>query len=224
MRIKTLLYVSLVFILVFVIYLTTLDREVYYLNIGLDNSEYSYDNYIYKYLKDKNKLEKYITGFVHKDDRVTDIIHMIEENESLVINDKKQTIKNALIKSDLVTISIGLNDINYKIGYSSINELYDYADSFLNDMNDLFEVLREYCKEDIILLGYYNSFGSYYDEYFGYINREIASLAKEYNIEFISLSEVYDTDNHMDTILMNEQENKVIAKEIIKIIDNKILK
>lgn len=224
MKIKSLLCLSLIFILVFIIYLTTLDRDIYYLNISIDQNEYSYDTYVKEYLESKEKLEKYINGFTSPDDRVTDIIYSIKGNKSITINNKKQTIKNALIKADLVTLFVGLNDINYKVGYSNINELYDYADSFLNDINELLELIREYCKEDIILIGYYNSYGSYYDEYFNYINREVELLAKEYNIEFIPVDELYNVDNHIQSISMSKEEHKILSENIIEFIDMKILK
>lgn len=224
MKIKSLLCISLIFIVVFIIYLTTLDRDIYYLNISIDKNEYSYDTYVKNYLENKNKLEKYVNEFVNSNDRVTDIIYAIKENKAVTINNKKQTIKNALIKADLVTLFVGLNDINYKVGYSSINDLYDYADSFLNDMNKLLKLVREYCKEDIILFGYYNSYGSYYDEYFDYINREVETLAKEYNIEFIPVDEIYNLDNHIESIWMNKQEHKTLSNSIITFIDEKILK
>lgn len=224
MKIKSLLCISLIFILVFVIYLTTLDRDIYYLNISIDTNEYAYDTYVKQYLNSKEKLEKYINDFVGSDDRVTDILYSIKENKAVTINEKKQTIKNALIKADLVTLFIGLNDINYKVGYSSMNELYDYADSFLNDMNELFELIREYCKEDIVLIGYYNSYGSYYDEYFDYINRQVELITKEHNIEFISVDEIYNIDNHVESIWMNEEEHRNVSDKIIEFIDKKILK
>ena len=115
MKIKSLLCLSLIFILVFIIYLTTLDRDVYYLNISIDNNKNSYDTYVKAYLEQEKKLEKYISAFASSNDRATDIIYSIKENKAVIINNKKQTIKNALIKADLVTLFIGLNDINYKV-------------------------------------------------------------------------------------------------------------
>lgn len=224
MKIKTIMFISFIFILVFVIYLTTTDKEIYYLNISIDKSEYSYDTYIYKYLKEEKKLEKYIHDFVSEDDRVTDIIHMIKENKFITLNNKKQTIKNALIKSDLVTIFIGLNDINYKVGYSSMSELYEYADSFLDDLREMLQLIRENCKEDIIFIGYYNIYGSYYDEYFDYVNREAELICENYNIEFIDTMSIYNYDTHTDDISMDEKESKNLSLKIIEIVKNKTLK
>ena len=221
---KILLFISLITIMIFLIYLTTIDREVYYLNISIEENENSYDKYICNYLEKKEKLEKYVTGYVDSNDRVTDLINIIDENKSIKINNHNQAIKNSLIKADLITIFIGLNDINYKIGYSNINELYNYADSFLEDLKEMLKIIREYCKEDIILIGYYNIYGSYYDEYFDYINRKVELICKDYNIDFVSSSDVYENDKHIDSILLNEKENQLIAKSIKKIIDRKILK
>ena len=149
---------------------------------------------------------------------------MINENQSITINDKKQTIKNALIKADLVTLFVGLNDINYKIGYSSINELYEYADSFLDDLDEMLKLIKEYCKEDIIFIGYYNIYGSYYDEYFDYVNREVKLICNNYDIEFIDTMSIYNYVVHTDDVLMNEQESKNLSLKIIEIIKNKTLK
>ena len=224
MKIKTILCISTIFILIFIIYLTTLDHKIYYVNLSIDKNNDTYDKYVKDYLESKDKLEKYINGFTTQDDRVTDLIHSIEENKFIIADQKKQTIKNALIKADLVTVFIGLNDINYKVGYSSMNELYEYADSFLSDVNQLLNLIREYCKEDVIILGYYNAYGSYYDEYFHYINRELSLLAKEYKMEFIEVDDIYNVDNHTGSIWMNKEENQKVFSKITTFIDERILK
>lgn len=224
MKIKTILFTGIIFSIVFLIYLTTTDKQIYYLNLSIDESNYSYDTYTANYFATKEKLEKYITNFVKQDDRVTDLIHSIEENKTITVHNKKQTIKNALIKADVVTVFVGMNDINYKVGYSSMNELYDYADSFLEDMDLLLKLLREYCKEDILILGYYNIYGSYYDEYFSYINRRIKELTKKYDMEFVETIDLYDSKNHMQDIFMSTDEHKKVYSRIQKIIDEKILK
>ena len=51
---------------------------------------------------------------------------MIDNNEKVIIDKKEKTIKNALIKADLLTLSIGMNDFIYKMGIdkqNNINEL-----------------------------------------------------------------------------------------------------
>ena len=223
MKLKTIIYALIIFIAVFLIYLTTLDKKIYYLNLSIDSETYTYDKLIKKDLEEKDKLERYIDGFLSSTDRVTDLTNYINENKKITINDHEQTIKNALIKADLVTVFIGLNDINYKIGYSSMNELYDYADSFLNDIYDLLEILREYCKEDIIIMGYYNIYGSYYDEYFKYINKCVEEYAKELDIKYVSTNDIYDENSSRDNIMLTNSEHKVLYEKVNKIIIDNVL-
>ncbi len=223
MKLKTIIYALIIFIAVFLIYLTTLDKKIYYLNLSIDSETYTYDKLIKKDLEEKDKLERYIDGFLSSTDRVTDLTNYINENKKITINDHEQTIKNALIKADLVTVFIGLNDINYKIGYSSMNELYDYADSFLNDIYDLLEILREYCKEDIIIMGYYNIYGSYYDEYFKYINKCVEEYAKELDIKYVSTNDIYDENSSRDNIMLTNSEHKILYEKVNKIIIDNVL-
>ena len=223
MKLKTIIYALIIFIAVFLIYLTTLDKKIYYLNLSIDSETYTYDKLIKKDLEEKDKLERYIDGFLSSTDRVTDLTNYINENKKIIINDHEQTIKNALIKADLVTVFIGLNDINYKIGYSSMNELYDYADSFLTDIYDLLEILREYCKEDIIIMGYYNIYGSYYDEYFKYINKCVEEYAKELDIKYVSTNDIYDENSSRDNIMLTNSEHKILYEKVNKIIIDNVL-
>lgn len=223
MKLKTIIYALIIFIAVFLIYLTTLDKKIYYLNLSIDSETYTYDKLIKKDLEEKDKLERYIDGFLSSTDRVTDLTNYINENKKITINDHEQTIKNALIKADLVTVFIGLNDINYKIGYSSMNELYDYADSFLTDIYDLLEILREYCKEDIIIMGYYNIYGSYYDEYFKYINKCVREYAKELDIKYVSTNDIYDENSSRDNIMLTNSEHKILYEKVNKIIIDNVL-
>lgn len=223
MKLKTIIYALIIFIAVFLIYLTTLDKKIYYLNLSIDSETYTYDKLIKKDLEEKDKLERYIDGFLSSTDRVTDLTNYINENKKITINDHEQTIKNALIKADLVTVFIGLNDINYKIGYSSMNELYDYADSFLTDICDLLEILREYCKEDIIIMGYYNIYGSYYDEYFKYINKCVEEYAKELDMKYVSTNDIYDENSSRDNIMLTNSEHKILYEKVNKIIIDNVL-
>ena len=64
MKLKTIIYALIIFIAVFLIYLTTLDKKIYYLNLSIDSETYTYDKLIKKDLEEKDKLERYIDGFL----------------------------------------------------------------------------------------------------------------------------------------------------------------
>ena len=143
---------------------------------------------------------------------------MIEDNKKIKINDSEQTIKNALIKADLLTFSIGMNDINYKIGNASINELYDYSDEILKDAEILFIILREYCKEDIIMLNYYNIYDSEYDEIFNYINSKLDEIASEYNIKVIDLNNIV-SNKSIKNKNISLKEHEIIFNKLVDMTD-----
>ena len=220
MKIKTLLITGIIIIFVFLIYLSTIDTKVYYLNLSdsYSSEEPNYSSYFNDYLKENKKLEKYISEFNINDYRITDLTRMIEDNKKIKINDSEQTIKNALIKADLLTFSIGMNDINYKIGNASINELYDYSDEILKDAEILFIILREYCKEDIIMLNYYNIYDSEYDEIFNYINSKLDEIASEYNIKVIDLNNIV-SNKSIKNKNISLKEHEIIFNKLVDMTD-----
>lgn len=76
-----------------------------------------------------------------------------------------------------MTLSIGSNDVVSKLllknNYTK-EELYNYLDEYLKDIENLFKLMRQYCKEDIVFIGYYNIFNDdTYNEYFEYLNKKV---------------------------------------------------
>lgn len=205
MKFKTILVIALVILTVFVIYLTTMDRNIYYLDLNMGN--YNYEETIVNFLKDEKKLERYVTGYIEKDYRTTDLINDIKNNKSINIKNKKQTIKNALIKADLLIYAPSINDIKYKLNTTNQKELYNYADEMLEDMEEAIKLMRQYCKEDIIVIGLKNS----NKKIFNYINEKLGEICYENKIYFIN------------PLKLNKNGKKYVEKEIKKIIENKIL-
>ena len=117
MKIKTLLVLGIIVLMIFGIYILNLDKKIYYLNITdlKYNQVKSYNELIFENLERTNKLEKYINNFSDQDYRITDLIHDIESNKVITIDNRDQTLQNALIKSDILTVKMGDNELNYKI-------------------------------------------------------------------------------------------------------------
>lgn len=194
MKWRTILVLFLVILSIFTIYILNIDRDVYYVDINnLSYENDMYDKYILDYLNSTKKLEKYIK-IKESDYRITDLIRDINENK--LISDT-QTIQNALIKADLLTIKMGDNELNYKIDTTEINELFDYCDTLLKDVENLFNLLRKYCKEDIYFLGLYNTRSDYYDEIYNYLNLRIEDLCNDFNIHFISANNLKEEDENI---------------------------
>ena len=190
MKIKMFLFIIITVLFIFLINLANSDKEIYYVNIDTTNS-LTYNKDIYNKLK-KNNLEKYVNYFSKKDYRTTDLINDIENN----IKINNQTIQNALIKADILTIYVGINDINYKINNNK-EELYEYTDEIFEDIEKLFKLIRLYSKEKIYVIGYKNTKGISYNEYFNYVNKVLKSICNEYNIVFIDIN---NNENIIDKI------------------------
>ena len=232
---KKILIIGIIILSIFIIYLTTLDKKVYYLVLGdeislglTSNNHYekNYSEYIKEYLEEKKLLEKYINEYVTQNYRITDIINDIKTNKEL--EDTKQTLKNALIKADLVTISIGTNDIMSKIETTNkmnkidYKKLKDNIESIKNDYEQLLKQLREYCKEDIIVIGIYiNTNNEYIYEMIKNLNQQFKNISKNYNIEYIDLYELLTSEEY---VYPTKEDHIIIKESVIGIINNNLLK
>lgn len=199
MKLKTIIVFVIIILSIFLIYFFNLDTKVYYVNISdlqFENIE-SYNELIVSQLKKQDKLEKYINDFSDKEYRTTDLIRDIEQNKKISAYNKEQTIQNALIKADILTLKMGDNELDYKIDTTEISELFDYCDTLINDLEELFKIIRKYCKEDIYFIGFYNNHSDYYNEIYNYINLKIEDIAKDYKINFIKIENLKEIDEHV---------------------------
>lgn len=243
MKLKKIFIGALLALLVFFIYLSTVDKKVYYLNLGdsfalgmtpYQTEDYGYSDYIKDYLKEKGVLEKYVTEFAQSGYRTTDLLRDIKDNKKI----GKITLKNALIKADLVTLSIGFLDLYSRMDQTPLsndidyNRLYKYAEEALLDLDSLFQLMREYCKEDIIMIGYYdpNSVDqNEEDEFYLSINERLQKLCEKYDITFIDIYEIFkeNHDKYLPNpadIHPNKEGYELISKQIITKLEQNILK
>ncbi|MEG0825856.1 MAG: GDSL-type esterase/lipase family protein [Bacilli bacterium] len=241
---KKIFVLAVVLLSVFLIYLTTLDKKVYYLALGdslalgmtpYNNYDYGYTDYIKDYLSQKKVLEKYINNFAKSSYRTTDLIRAINDNEKVLIDGKKVTIKHALIKADLVTISVGMNDFINKNSLLSLLEenditIFKYVDEIMVDVEELFKIIRKYCKEDVVMVGYYSPIADNekVNKFFSYVNSKYDYLSSKYNIKYVDIynqfknSNDYLIDNY--NVYPNKKGYKKIADVIIGILDESLFK
>ena len=199
---KKIIMAFIVTLTIFAIYWFTLDRKVYYLALGDElaigitadgDTALSYPQHIKQYLEENNNLEKYVNQFAKTGMRITDIIQDIQNNRLIYINDKKMMLKNALIKSDLVTISVNNRELLSKVQSSTnVSKIYEWIDELSKDYESLLLLLRDYCKEDIIVTGFY------YPDVTGdkqenmrvinYINKKFETISNQYKVKFINIS------------------------------------
>lgn len=168
------------------------DDKIYYVNIG-DNllTDKSYADFIVKEFD--GQLEEYNSSFTNQKYQTTDLINAFEDN--LKIDNK--TIKNLVIKADIVTISVGNNDIDRK------NLTKEYIDEVISDIDILLKLVKKWCKEKAVLIGLNNE----------YANLKLKNKAKEYNfiyIDIYSYSSLYKDEDKINIL-----GHKHISEEII---------
>lgn len=182
------LLVFMTLLLVISIYLLNKDNKKFIFKVGdslsLSINSYnimSYDNYYKDYLK--NKLEEYII-YGEENYRIGELIRDIEKN----IKIDNRTIQNILIKSDLVIIEIGIDELYMAL---NVSDKYNYLDEMVNDMDKLINLVKKYCKEKIILVGYYNPTKNIENQiYVNYINEKYNDISKKYKISYLNIDEL----------------------------------
>ena len=239
---KKILITSVVVLLIFVIYLTTIDKKVYYLTLGDELSVstdeiVSFSDNVVRYLSDNKKLEIFVNDFSKDNYYINNIINDIKENKKINHENKNISVKNALIKADLLTISVGMNDITSKINIKNVNLSNDYSflyndiDEIVFDLDEMLKIVRQYCKEDIILLGLYYPFNIQNQELvniFLYGNNKFKETADKYNVRYIDIYNIFLEDDkylsRKNTLYPSQAGFNTISEQIVVTINNTVLK
>ena len=187
---KKIISTILVVIILFLIYSLNINKKIYYVSLGdylsygINNLELVDNNYsdnIKTYYK--NNLDNYVNYSSFDDYRVMDFMNDINYNKVVKYNNKDYKLQNLLIKANLMTISIGMNDLIYKKNID-----YNYIDTLLNDINELLILIRKYNKDKIYFLSFYNVINN--EEIIEYANLKLNKICSENNINYVDISKL----------------------------------
>lgn len=157
---KKILFILGVIISIFFIYYFNRDTSVYYLVLGEKN------DYYLDVSKEIEPLEKINNNFLIKNATSKKVYNQLKTN----VIYKNQTIKNALIKADLVSLYLEYNNLNN----------FDDVDKEALRFEKLMKLLRKSCKEEIIVIGP-NDDGK---GYLKYLNKKFRNISFKYDIEY----------------------------------------
>ena len=190
---KKIIFTILVILITFFIYFFNINEKIYYVSLGdylsyginnFNTVNNSYSNNIKEHYK-KN-LQNYVNYSTYDDYRVMDLINDINYNKVVEYDKKEYKIQNLLIKANLITLSIGMNDLIYKSKYNTNN--YEYTDTLLKDIENLFILIRKYNKDEIYFLSFYNVINN--QDLIEYANKRLEIICNKNKINFVNIEEL----------------------------------
>jgi len=214
------------------------DQRIYYVSLGDFLSEgitpqnevgSSYADFIKQDLEEKKLLKYYTKAYSNQNYRTIDLIHDIENN----VSKEDIPIKQALDKATLITLSIGSNDIFYKMGINdmnyninSINDAYTYIKEVLKDMEKLFVLIDRYSDCKVLVTSFYNPLSSVSSIYareleplFLYANEELKNLCDHYNFLYVDIYSILKENTsyfpNKNNIHLSNEGYRAIAKELL---------
>ena len=215
-------------VIVYFIYMLNNNNNVNYLVLGDslslgENSygavSYGYGDFLKDYLKDNNKLLYYSKDYASKDKTIKDIYNDILLNKEIIIDGKHYNIKSLLREADIITMSIGLNDIIFE--YNLNDNLYNeniIVEKIFNNYKNLITEIKKYYHNKIYIIGYYKRWGKY-NKLIDELNNKYKNYAIKNNDIFISTNFVEKNNNYFDnpnTYYPNIKAYKKISTKIVE--------
>lgn len=227
---KKIIFIIILFLSCYIIYNLTYEDKFNYLTIGDSLSlgvnnygikQYGYSDYVRDYLKNNNILKKYDNTFTDPNYRVTDLLRMIEYNEIKTVNGKDISFNRLINNADIITLSIGMNELYYKLKMNDSN-VYSYMNGLLDDLELLLKRINRFNHKKVFVLGYYNVINC--QDEINYINTKLKHIVEAEGFEYIDLSNIFDNNpkffDKNDSFIPNNDGyfkiSQIIVEKIIK--------
>ena len=207
-----------------------IDNKLSYLSIGDSyakgvNSygieEYSYSDFVRDKLKEDNKLKDY-TNYSYNEITIKELITEIDKIQNNDLKLQKKLLKRLIQDADIITLSIGLNDIKYylsleeKMNNKKINNILKKVE---NDYSELIKEIRKYYSKKIYVIEYPNTMTN--DYYLLVLIKRFNNFLRN-NKEVISI-QVNDLEEDKIKYFNNQNSNHYNRKGY-ELISNKIYK
>ncbi len=223
----------LIIILIYLIYRTNNYNNLTYISLGdayalgvdsYNRIDYGYSDYLKDYLIENKELNFYTKAYSSKDMSIEKLYNAIITNKKMIYNNKKLNLKELIRESDFLTLTIGLNDLLYKISITpnlSNKKLDQILDELDQSFTKLIDEIKKYYYNDIYYIGYYES--KYYNKYINYSLKKLNErLSKNPNIIFISTEQLFKNKPNLTSNTSLPYPNSQGYKEIANLIISKI--
>lgn len=132
------------------------------LSYGIDSygrKVYSYGDYVRDYLIEVKKLKEYSSEYTKPEMTIEMLQNILLTNQKEDSHNRKKNIKEILRETDYLTMSVGLNDLLYKLSLN--NDLQEEnVNNIIKEIeisfNQLIKEIRKVYNQEIYIIGYYD--------------------------------------------------------------------
>ncbi len=213
---KKVFYLLLIIFSIFGIYYKYHFPKINYVSIGNSLLENDYDSYIKDYLGKSHSLRNFNTLF--KNNKIDGLMQDIKNNRTIWVKDDEYFLKKTLRESDVLVISIGMEELNNNYDINNINNNYCYFSKMIIKIENLLKEIRKYAQDKILFLGYFNPtnyYDSRTDEFFFDVDYKLSLLMDKYDIIYLPIYETVKSNNYQNSKVFNSQTLQRITKKII---------
>ena len=206
-------------ILAFVIFKWVYHEDIIIVTLGdslslgytaYDVKGYSYNDYLRDDYEENFHIEEYITEFSYPEETSQTLLLKLKNN--YVIEGTELSITQAIAKSKILTIALGMVEFNQKeIKREDIEE-------YLNNMEKIIKLIRIHQKKEVFLISLYET-ERIKKSYLKEINERLKELCKASHLHFIDIEDLnskseYFFDNK--SYLINYKGQREIYRRIMK--------
>ena len=179
-----------------------------------------YSDYLSNYLEEEKKLKTFNKTFTYNHISIDDFQNIIKRNKCNIVKGKKECIHESIKNAEVITVSIGNNEISEILkNYNYNEETKKLLDEIINKINKTMDLLNKYSETKIYLIGFYSYGNKDNDKIIKYIDSKLETNNK---YKYIKISQLF---NKNITFLPNVYENypsqtayqkiaQIIVKEI----------
>lgn len=206
-----LIFTVLTVIAIYIIYAFASPDDISYLALGdsfalgenpYGEVAYGYSDYLSNYLAQNHHLKLYTKKFASVDARIKDIQQDILLNRKVYIDGKSIGLKSGLRDTDIITLSVGANDLLSQISVLSEVMIEKKQDEIIDkigaDLTSLLNEIEKYNK-NIVLVGYYNLYpkNEVYRVLFKKLDEKYREVSQDKKIIYISLYDDFPYDKYL---------------------------
>ncbi len=234
-KLKKMMLLLAISLSVYIIFLITNQNKITYLALG-DSLTYGQDNYggkaygytlfLNDYFNSHHQKTLFIDQYAKKNHNIRGIQNDILSDKTVIVDNHKYNLKRLLQEANIITMSIGLNDIIYEYSLNNKYALSAYEEdriikSITEEYKKLLDEISIYNSKPIFIVGYStrNKYASLLEK----LNNSYKIISKNYNNIFIDVDKILNSDIYFDeinSIFPNYKGYEKIANTIIDKYEN----